>query len=165
MDVEELLPQLYQDLRRMAAIKLANEPSGHTLTPTALVHEAFLRLNAEQFATQHDFFRAAAVVMRRVLVDHARSKRTQKRGQHQRADLDLELLMAAERKSNVELLDEALTRLAEVQPKVAELVQLRYFSGLTIEEAAEALEISPRTANAWWAYARGWLAEDLKDRD
>lgn len=163
MKAEQLLPQLYQDLRRLAAAKLADEPLGHTLTPTALVHEAFLRLRRERFPTQLHFFRAAAVVMRRILVDHARSKRAQKRGPNQRADVDPELLTSDD-KSNLELLDEALTRLAQVEPQVAELVQLRYFTGLTIEEAAEALGISPRTANTWWAYARGWLADDLNDQ-
>ncbi len=100
--------------------------------------------------------------MRRILVDHGRSKKADKRGSGQRVDFDVDRLAQPERDAELEALDESLSRLAQVQPQVAELVQLRYFVGLTIPDAANVMGISPRTADAWWAYARGWLAEDLK---
>ena len=151
------LPQVYDELRRLAAAKLENEPDGHTLDATALVHEAYLRLGGEQtFSTRSGFLRAAAVAMRRVLIDHARGKRADKRGgdwnrtepgdSPQRLD-----------DSNLLALDDALSELASVDREVAELVQLRYFTGLTIPQAAEALGISARTADRTWAYARAWL--------
>ncbi len=159
----ELLPLVYGELRKLAAAKLASENPGHTLDATALVHEAFLKLGgARSFATKSDYFKAAAQAMRRILVDHARHRKAIKRGGGKPVEFAEELAQADEPDVNLEALDEALTRLAQLQPKVAELVQLRYFGGLTIPEAAAFLEIAPRTADAWWAYARGWLATELQ---
>jgi RNA polymerase sigma factor (TIGR02999 family) len=154
---EQLLPLVYDELHRLAAAKLANEPSGHTLDTTALVHEAYLKVGGEQsFATKTAFMRAAAVAMRRVLVDHARAKRANKRGgDWQRIESPDVGSPAADR--NLIALDEALAELNAVDPEAAELVQLRYFTGLTIPQAAEALGISARTADRTWAYARAWL--------
>jgi RNA polymerase sigma factor (TIGR02999 family) len=154
---EQLLPLVYDELRKLAAAKLALEPAGHTLDATALVHEAFLKLGGEQsFATRSAFMRAAAGAMRRVLVDHARAKHADKRG----GDLErIELpdVAAPIDDSNLIALDEALAEFANVDRQAAELIQLRYFTGLTIPQAAEVLGISPRTADRTWAYARAWL--------
>ena len=158
----ELLPLVYDELRKLAAARMAAEAPGHTLDATALVNEAWLKLNADSFSSKSGFFRAAAVAMRRILVDHARSKKAGKRGGGQRIDYDFDRLAQPERDAELDALDESLSRLALVQPHVAELVQLRFFVGLSIPEAALVLGISPRTADAWWSYARGWLAEDLK---
>ena len=162
MTPDELLPQVYDELRKLAAAKLRHEPDGHTLDATALVNEAWLKLHGESFASRSGFFRAAAVAMRRILVDHARAKQADKRGGGRRVAYDLEQHPESPPPTDVLALDDALTRLAVAQPAVAELVHLRYFVGLTIPEAAELIGISPRTADAWWAYARGWLATDLK---
>ncbi len=158
----DLLPIVYDELRKLAAAKMATERADHTLDATALVHEAFLRLGVDRsFASRSHFFRAAAEAMRRILVDHARRRNADKRGTGRRELLDYDVA-APELDSNLEALDEALTRLAVVQPKVAELVQLRYFAGLSIPEAAALIGVSPRTADGWWAYARGWLAAELR---
>ena len=153
----KLLPVVYDELRRLAAAKLAHEPSGHTLDTIALVHEAYLRLGGDQsFATKSDFMRAAAVAMRRVLVDHARAKGAAKRGGNWTR---VELSDAAQRldDSMLNAIDDALAELATVDPEAAEVVQLRFFVGLTVPQAAEALGISPRTADRTWAYARAWI--------
>jgi RNA polymerase sigma factor (TIGR02999 family) len=156
-DAQHLLPLVYKELRRLAAVQLANEPTGHTLNATALVHEAYLRLGSERsFATRSHFFRAAAISMRRVLVDHARGKRADKRGgEWNRQDLDDAALPAQD--LDLLALDEALTALGAADPQAAELVQLRYFAGLSIPEAAEALGVSQRSADRIWSYARAWL--------
>jgi RNA polymerase sigma factor (TIGR02999 family) len=154
---DQLLPLVYDELRRLAAVKLSREPDGHTLDATGLVHEAYLKLGGEQsFAGRSDFMRAAAVAMRRVLVDHARAKRANKRGGDRKR---VELLDAPESIDDSELLalDEALAEFARVESQAAELVQLRYFAGMTIAQAADTLGISPRTADRTWAYARAWL--------
>lgn len=158
----ELLPMVYGELRTLAAARISTEKPGHTLDATALVNEVWLKLDGESFSSRSGFFRAAAVAMRRILVDHARAKNAVKRGEGRRVDYDWEQLAQPEPDRELEALDDALCRLADLQPAVAELVQLRYFAGLTIRDAAEILGVSPRTADAWWAYARGWLAEDLK---
>jgi RNA polymerase sigma factor (TIGR02999 family) len=159
----ELLPLVYEELRKLAAAKMAGEGPGHTLDATALVHEAYLRLVGDRlFESRSHFMRAAAEAMRRILVDHARQRNAAKRGGGKRSAFAEELVQADEPDSDLEQLHEALTRLAALQPKVAELVQLRYFAGLTIPEAAVLMEIAPRTANAWWAYARSWLAIELR---
>ena len=152
-----LLPLVYDELRRLAAAKLAHEPAGHTLDATALVHEAYLKLGGEQsFATRSAFIRAAAEAMRRVLVDHARAKRAAKRGgDWNRVDLPDPAVPIDD--SNLIALDQALAEFAAVDPEAAELVQLRYFTGLSIPQAAEALGISARTADRIWSYARAWL--------
>jgi RNA polymerase sigma factor (TIGR02999 family) len=154
---EQLLPLVYDELRKLAAAKLAREPAGHTLDATALVHEAFLRLGGEQsFATRSAFMRAAAGAMRRVLVDHARARRAEKRGGGLER-VELPDVAAPMDDSKLIVLDEALAELGAMDRQAAELVQLRYFTGLTIAQAAEALGISPRTADRTWAYARAWL--------
>ena len=162
MNAAELLPQVYDELRRLAASKMRNEGDGHTLDATALVNEAWLKLNEESFSSKTGFLRAAAVAMRRILVDHARAKKADKRGNGRRVDVDVERLGRPQTDPRLDELDEALTRLAAVQPRIVELVQLRYFAGLSIPEAAEILDVSPRTADGWWAYARGWIAEEMK---
>jgi RNA polymerase sigma factor (TIGR02999 family) len=161
---EELLPQVYDELRKLAGAKIASEKPGQTLDATALVHEAFLKLGADRsFATRSDYFQAAAQAMRRILVDHARAHNAAKRGGGRRVDLESDNLAVTMNDGRIEALDEALTRLAAEQPKLAELVQLRHFGGLTLAQCAEVLGVSPRTADAWWAYARAWLAVELKD--
>ena len=158
----ELLPQVYDELRKLAAAKMRGEAEGHTLDATALVNEAWLKLNADSFASKTDFIKAAAVAMRRILVDHARAKKADKRGGGRRVELDIDRLAPPETDPRLDELDDALTRLAVFEPRIAELVQLRYFAGLSIPEAAEILDIAPRTVDGWWAYARGWIAEELK---
>jgi RNA polymerase sigma factor (TIGR02999 family) len=153
----QLLTLVYEELRRLASAKLAYEPDGHTLDATALVHEAYLKLGGEQlFATKGAFMRAAGEAMRRVLVDHARAKRADKRGgDWKRVDLNDATMSVDD--TNLIALDEALAEFAKVDREAAELVQLRYFAGLSIPQAAEMLGISPRTADRTWAYARAWL--------
>lgn len=159
----DLLPLVYDELRRIAAAKMAQEKPGHTLDATGLVHETYLRLlGGQQFDGRNHFFKVAAVAMRRILVDHARARNAQKRGGDvERVDVAIERLVQPELDSQLEAIDEALNRLAQFQPQIAELVELRYFVGLTIPAVATILGVSPRTADAWWAYARGWLAEEL----
>ena len=159
----ELLPLVYDELRKLAAARMAAENPGHTLDATALVHEAYLRLVGEQsFESRSHFLRAAAVAMRRILVDHARARNAAKRGAGRRVEFDSESLAAPVPDEAIEALDESLSHLAVENPKLAELVQLRFFGGLTLSQAAEILGISPRTADTWWAYARAWLAVDFK---
>jgi len=160
-----ILPLVYDELRQLAAARMANEQPGHTLDATALVHEAYLRLvgpeGTSRYANRSHFFAAAAQAMRRILVDHARRRLSAKRGRGGRVQLDLDLMPAAKIDADVMAVDQAIERLAKKEPQVAELVTLRYFGGLTVPEAAESLGISPRTVDAWWAYARAWLAADL----
>jgi RNA polymerase sigma factor (TIGR02999 family) len=155
----ELLPLVYDELRKLAAQRLARESPGQTLQATALVHEAYLRLVGEQqFDHRGHFFAAAAEAMRRILVESARRKKAEKHGgglhRHDAAEIPV---AAPEPAEDLVALDEALDRLAELDPQKAELVKLRYFAGLTIEEAAEALGVSPATAKRSWAYSRVWL--------
>jgi len=162
---DELLPLVYNELRRMAAHKMATEPAGHTLQPTALVHEAWLKLvdsPAQSWQNRAHFFAAAAEAMRRLLIARARRKHTQRRGAGA-AHLDVDQLEIASPVPQERLLalDEALNRFAAAEPRQAELVKLRYFVGLKIEEAAEVLGISEATAKRWWAYARAWLFNDI----
>jgi len=160
-----LLPLVYDELRKLAAAKMANEKPGHTLDATALVHEAYLRLTGGQpFESRSHFLRAAAEAMRRILVDHARAKHAAKRGGNgRRVDLDSNHLAVSPPADELEALDEALSQLAVEHPQQAELVQLRYFGGLTLEQCAEVLGVSARTADTWWAYARAWLAVALSN--
>ena len=163
MTPNDLMPLVYEELRRLAAGKLASERPGHTLNATALVHEAFLKLGGQRtFASRHDYLLAAAQAMRRVLVDHARARGAAKRNGGQRVELDSKHLATPWADDQIEALDEALSRLATSHPNPAQIVQLRYFGGLTLEQCAETLGISPRTADTWWAYARAWLAVELK---
>jgi RNA polymerase sigma factor (TIGR02999 family) len=165
---EQLLPLVYDELRRLAAGKLARESPGQTLEPTALVHEAYLRLvdvdRAQHWDSRGHFFAAAAEAMRRILVDNARRKARPKHGGDQRR-IDLERAGAVEpaRGDDLIALDEALTKLAAEDPAKAELVKLRYFGGFTVDEAAELLGISRATANRYWTYARAWLYSEIRD--
>ena len=165
--VGELLPLVYQELRRIAAHKMAGESSGHTLQPTALVHEAWLRLvgtdEPAQFQNRGHFFGAAAEAMRRILIDRARSKRALRHGGGQQR-LDIQDLEIAIEVPDDDLLDvnEAWDKLAAHDKEAADLVKLRYFVGMTIEEAAQALGIGEATAYRYWAYARAWLFKEIK---
>jgi RNA polymerase sigma factor (TIGR02999 family) len=159
---EQLLPLVYDELRKLAAQRLAREKPGQTLQATALVHEAYLRLvDVEQVRHWNScghFFAAAAEAMRHILVDRARRKCSRKRGGDQaRVALDEAGLAAAEDPEEVLAVDEALAGLVAADAQAAELVKLRYFAGLSIPEVAEALKISPRSADRLWAYARAWL--------
>jgi RNA polymerase sigma factor (TIGR02999 family) len=164
---EQLLPLVYDELRRLAAAKLAQEKPGQTLQATALVHEAYLRLVGGErpppWNSRGHFFAAAAEAMRRILVDAARSKRSQKRGGgHARQPLDEAHLVAPEPGPDLLGLDEALDRLAARDREAAELVKLRFFAGLTAQAAAAALGVSDRTADRIWGYARAFLLKELK---
>ena len=166
---DELLPLVYGELRKLAAAKMAHEPPNQTLQPTALVHEAWLRLvgNANpKFDGRAHFFAAAAEAMRRILIDKARRKRALRHGgDQQRVDLEGVLQVAAPGDDDQLLaVDEALDKLAAQNKVEAELVKLRYFVGLTLEEAAEVLDISARTADNYWAHARAWLFREIKSQ-
>lgn len=159
---ERLLPLVYDELRKLAAAKLAQEKPGQTLQATALVHDAYIRLvdveQAQHWNSRGHFFAAAAEAMRRILVESAKRKQSLKRGgQLQRVDLDEDRIEAPTRSIDLIALDEALNELAVHDPRKAELVKLRYFAGLTISQAADALRISESTADADWAYAKSWL--------
>jgi RNA polymerase sigma factor (TIGR02999 family) len=161
-DAEKLLPLVYDELRRLAAEKLGRERPGQTLQPTALVHEAYLRLvnidNGREWHGRTHFFAAAAEAMRRILVDRARQKKSQKRGgARTRVEFREDALAAPEECDEILAVHEALVRLAASDPQAALLVKLRYFAGLSIDESAEALDISPRSADRLWYYARAWL--------
>jgi RNA polymerase sigma factor (TIGR02999 family) len=160
----DLLPLVYDELRELAAARLASESPGHTLNPTALVHEAYLRLagGEREFEGRGHFFAAAAEAMRRVLVDHARNRNRLKRGGG-RTRLDLDSLTNAAAATDDDLvdLDDALDRLAKDYPAAADLVKLRFFGGMTLSEAAAILALSDRTADRYWVFARTWLADAL----
>jgi RNA polymerase sigma factor (TIGR02999 family) len=163
----ELLPLVYDELRQLAAQRLADEKPGQTLEPTALVHEAYLRLVGVDPQKPWDgrghFFAAAAEAMRRILVEQARRKgRLCHGGALRRADLLDDEVAAPADDEQLVLLDEALTRLADVRPQAAELVKLRFFSGLTVDEAAPLLDLSPRSARRLWVFARAWLRRDME---
>jgi RNA polymerase sigma factor (TIGR02999 family) len=167
---EQLLPLVYDELRKLAAQRLAQDKPGQTLQATALVHEAYLRLvgadDPPQWDSRGHFFAAAAEAMRCILVENARRKKRHKRGGDRvRQPLDEDTIAAPEPREDLLTLDAALTRLAEVDRRAAELVQLRYFAGLSIPEAAEALGIAPRSADRLWAYARAWLHREMQDAD
>jgi RNA polymerase sigma factor (TIGR02999 family) len=155
----ELLPLVYDELRKLAAAKLAHEKPGQTLNATALVHEAYLRLiGDQQFDGRGHFFAAAAEAIRRILVEQARRRQAAKRGgQRQREELDPDRIAAPAPDDELLALHEALDRLAEHDPQKAELVKLRYFAGLTADQAAAALGLSPSAGHRHWAYARAWL--------
>ena len=163
---DQLLPLVYEELRRLAAAKMALEAPGQTLQPTALVHEAWLRLTNDDQRKWNDrthFFAAAAEAMRLILVDNARRKRTQRHGGgHQRVAMPELACAVAGNEDQILAVHEALEKFAAQDKPKAELVKLRYFVGMTIEEAAEALAISVPTAKRHWAYARAWLAQEIK---
>ncbi len=162
---DQLLPLVYHELRRLAAHKMAAEPAGQTLQPTALVHEAWLRLvapPAQSWQNRAHFFGAAAEAMRRILIARARRKHTQRRGAGA-AHLDVDELDIVSPAPDDQLLalNEALDRFSVLEPQQAELVKLRYFVGLKIAEAADVLGISEATAKRWWTYARAWLLLEI----
>jgi RNA polymerase sigma factor (TIGR02999 family) len=163
----QLLPLVYSELRRLAERKMASESPGQTLQPTALVHEAFLRLvgpgEPREWDGRGHFFAAAAQAMRRILVENARRKRSEKHG-GELARCELQEGDGAEEITNIDSLidlDEAITKLAVEEPELARLVELRYFAGLTIEQTARAMGYSPRTVKRNWAFARAWLGREL----
>ena len=166
---EKLLPLVYDELRKLAAAKLAHEKPGQTLQATALVHEAYLRLlgnehDEQRWDSRGHFFSAAAEAMRRILVERARQAKAQKRGggEFQRVDLDVNLVLEQENVDERLLqLDIALDRLRQTDAVKAELVQLRYFAGLTGSQAAQALRIGESTADKYWAYAKAWLRSEM----
>jgi RNA polymerase sigma factor (TIGR02999 family) len=161
--VNQLLPLVYDELRKLAAQKMAQEAPGQTLQPTALVHEAYLRLVKDpgSFKDRGHFFAVAATAMRRILIDRARKKKTRKRGAGlQRQPLDA--VVAPEPNEDLLALNEALDKLAVRDPLKAKLVELRYFAGLTGDQAAQVLGISPTTADRHWAYVRAWLEAEIR---
>ena len=167
---EQLLPLVYDELRRLAAQRLAREKPGQTLQATALVHEAYLRLvdtgTAQNWDSRGHFFAAAAEAMRRILVENARRKSREKHGGgHRRADADLDALGADRSPREILALHEALDAFACHDPQKAKLVELRFFGGLTLEQAAECLGISLSTADRAWRYARAWLYAAMDDAD
>ncbi len=162
---DELLPLVYEELRRLAGLKMSQEQAGQTLQATALVHEAYIRLvgsENQQWSGRTHFFAAAAESMRRILIENARRKQRRKRGggQH-RIDLDDADITIEDPSTNIIALDEALAKLAEEDSIKADLVKLRYFAGLTIEQAAKILEISRATAERYWSYARAFLFHEI----
>jgi RNA polymerase sigma factor (TIGR02999 family) len=164
---QQLLPLVYDDLRRLAAERMAQEKPGQTLQATALVHEAYLRLvgtaKAQHWNSRGHFFAAAAEAMRRILIDNARRKRRPKHGGDRRqVDLD-EALAVSHAREDVLALDQALGKFAQEEPAKAELVKLRYFAGLSLDEAAACLGISTATAKRYWAVARAWLFAALSE--
>jgi RNA polymerase sigma factor (TIGR02999 family) len=163
----ELLPLVYDELRKLAAARMANESASHTLQPTALVHEAWLRLTDTdpntRFANRAHFFAAAAEAMRRILVDRARRKLAGKRGGgRERISLDKVEIAADADDETLLLVSESLDELAREQPQAAEIVKLRFFVGLTLEEAGQLLGFTERTAKRHWAFARAWLYHAMK---
>jgi RNA polymerase sigma factor (TIGR02999 family) len=165
--VDELLPIVYAELCLLAAQKMSQELPGQTLQPTALVHEAYLRLvedEPQNWKSRGHFFAAAAEAMRRILIENARRKHRLKHGgQRQRINLYAEDLANEGRSDDLIALDEALTKLAEIDKIKADLVKLRYFAGLTLEQAAHALDISPSTAQRYWVYSKAWLFRKIQD--
>jgi RNA polymerase sigma factor (TIGR02999 family) len=165
---DELLPLIYDELRKLAAAKMAKEYPGQTLQPTALVHEAWLRLTGDQSQNWNGrahFFGAAAEAMRRILIDSARRKQAQRHGGGlERITVDrVELPIPDQSEEWIEL-DEALTKLESLDPQKAQLIKLRYFVGLGLEEAAATLSISIPTASRWWSYGRAWLAKEIESQ-
>lgn len=162
---DQLLPLVYDELRKLAAQQLTHDRPGETLNPTALVHEAYLRLLGEgdpkRYRDRGHFFAAAATAMRHIRIDQARRKATQKRGGDLQ-QLDLNDVAAPTPDDEILALDEALTQLAELDARKAQLVELRFFAGLTNDQAADVLGISPTTADRDWAFARAWLRDALR---
>jgi RNA polymerase sigma factor (TIGR02999 family) len=163
---EELLPLVYEELRKLAAVRMANESPNQTLQPTALVHEAWLRLTgneAVKWQGRAHFFGAAAEAMRRILIDNARRKRALRHGGgKQRLDIDAVEIAAPAKEQELLDMNEALEKFAALDKQKAELVKLRYFVGLTLEESAKILGISTPTAKRWWSYARAWLYHQIQ---
>ncbi len=162
----EVVPLIYEELRRLAAHYMARERPGHTLQTTALVHEAYLRLVDQRQASWRNrahFYGAAAQVMRRILVDRARARQAEKRGgDAPHLSLDEALTFSDEQAEELVRLDEALARLAQIDPRQSRVIELRFFAGLGVEEAAEAMGISPKTVKRDWSVARAWLHRELR---
>jgi len=163
--VDQLLPLVYDELRQLAGGRLRGERPGHTLQATALVHEAYMRLVDQRGVTWQNrahFFGIAAQLMRRILIDYARGRQTDKRGgAFQRASLDEALIVSEDRGAELLALDTALLALAEVDPQQAKVVELRFFGGLSVEESAEVIGISPATVKRDWSMAKAWLHREL----
>ena len=164
--LEALTPLVYAELRRLAQSYLRSEAPGHTLQPTALVHEAFLRLhdrNAPDCQSRSQFYGLAAHLMRQILIDHARGRQAQKRG-GPAVHLSLEegLVVSPERDADLVALDDALERLASVDPRKSQVVELRFFGGLDVEEIAEVLKVSEKTVRRDWQFAKAWLVHELR---
>ena len=167
---EQLLPLVYDELRKLAGAKMANEASEHTLQATALVHEAYLRLVENghnlQWNSRGHFFSAASEAMRRILVEAARRKSGPRRGGGlRRQDAELDQLGKPDASGMVLAVDEALERFGREEPKIAKLVELKYFGGLTLDEAGAAIGVSSRTSRRYWAYAKAWFHHELTDGD
>ena len=166
---EKLLPLVYEELRLLAAQKISQEPPGQTLQATALVHEAYIRLfgkDPQTWKNRHHFFTAAAEAMRRILVENARRKKRLKRGgDRQRAGLDDATLSIEAPSEDIMALDETLTKLAKENEAIANVVKLRYFTGLSLEQISEIVGLSRRTVSSYWAYARAWLYREMTDGD
>lgn len=164
---DELLPLVYEELRCLAAQKLSREPPGQTLQATALVHEAYLRLvgaEDQSWENKGHFFKAAAEAMRRILIENARRKRSPKHGgEHQRMDLNEAVLVVGDKvpPETMIALDDALEKLSQIDQTKADVVRLRYFAGLTSEQVAAILKISPTTAKRYWIYSRAWLLREI----
>jgi RNA polymerase sigma factor (TIGR02999 family) len=166
--LDALTPLVYGELRRLAASYLRNELPGHTLQPTALVHEAFLRLagGALDCENRSQFYGIAAHLMRQILIDHARARRTVKRGGGlQHLAFDEELLVSHERDADLVALDEALESLAALDPRKARVVEMRFFGGLSVRESAEVLQVSEVTVRRDWQFAKTWLLREISRRD
>jgi len=166
---DKLLPLVYDEFRALARHYLAQERANHTLQPTALVHEAYMKLVDQtrvDWQGRSHFFAVAAQAMRRILVDHARSRQRDKRGGGRaRVILDEAVALSPQKDEDVLALDEALERLAALDPRQAKVVELRFFGGLSVEEVAEALGVSKRTVEGDWTFARAWLSRELRDED
>lgn len=165
---DSLMPQLYDDLCRLARARMRNEAPGQTISGTALVHEAYLRLNAEgdgqRWKNERHFFSAAAEMIRRILIDRIRAKRRLKRGSDpERVELDEEILPSGHDDEEILAVHEVLDELAAEDPDSAELVRLRFFVGLTVQELSEVTGVPVRSLNRQWAYARAWLARRLSE--
>ena len=166
--LDALLPVVYQELRRLAAGYIRHEKPGQTLQPTALVHEAYLRLmkdRPDRWQNRAHFCAIAAHSMRQILIERARARNAQKRwGEKARITLEEELVQGGERSVDLLALDQAIERLAAFDPEQARIVELRFFGGLTVEETADALDVSPATVKRHWTVARAWLARELEGR-
>ena len=165
---DDLLPVIYSDLKRLASSRLANERAGHTLQPTALVHEAYMRLvgsNADTWENRAHFYGAASEAMRRILIDHARRKKRKKRGgDAQRVQLN-DVAEVHSESDELLALDEALSELELLDKTKAELVKLKFFGGMKLDDAAKVLDIPSRTADRYWAYARAWLQRHIAEQE
>lgn len=163
---DQLLPLVYQELRKLAVVRMANEKAGQTLQPTALVHEAWLKIagdGQEQFANRRHFFKAAATAMQQILIDNARRKQRLKHGANQVGEeLHESRIAVAAPSEELLAVNEALVELAREDPEAAEVVQMRYFVGMTVPEIADALGSSPRTVARHWVFARAWLKSTLR---